>query len=221
MKVKVYNNKMPYLVIDDYYTEQELKSVWSEIDFYTNSQDRDEIGRANDNSVARESGKPLSESYRWYPCNYFNNDFTNISPLFRLSSKLSCQELHNSFKDLYPWYNLFTSTNISDIMLSYYEEGDYYKKHHDSSMWTQLIWVAKPEGLSTSPKSRKWKGGDFYVYTEQDKKKKISWQNNRSVIFPSMLKHEVEPIVWKDVEHKFGDGRYTITYFLYWNDLPK
>ena len=217
MKVEVYNKRIPYFVIDDYYTEQELKSVWSEIDFYTNSYDKDKILRADEIYVARKDGISQSKSYRWYPSEILANYGIEMSPLFRLSNKLSSEELHSNVKDLYPWYNMFASTNISDVMLSYYEEGDYYKPHSDSAMWTQVIWVAKPEGLSTSPKSRKWKGGDFYVYTEQDKKKKISWKNNRSVIFPSMLKHEVEPIVWKEnIQPKFGDGRYTISYFLYW-----
>tara|TARA_Y100000593_G_C4202980_1_gene282837 strand:- start:162 stop:803 length:642 start_codon:yes stop_codon:yes gene_type:complete len=209
MKIKVYNKKMPYFVIDDYYTEQELKSVWSEIDFYTNSQDKDKILRAEKTDyAARKKGISQAKSYRWYPEDFLTNYGIEMSPLFRLSNKLSSEELHSNVKDLYPWYNMFANTNVSDVMLSYYEEGDYYKPHIDIGMWTQLIWVTK--------KSKKWKGGDFCLYTEQDKKKKISWKNNRSIIFPSMLKHEVEPIVWKDVEHKFGDGRYTISYFLYW-----
>ena len=214
MKVEVFNifnKRIPYFVIDDYYTEQELKSVWSEIDFYTNSYDKDKILRADETYVARKDGISQSKSYRWYPSEILANWGIEMSPLFRLSNKLKSEELHSNLRDLYPWYNMFTSTNISDVMLSYYEEGDYYKPHIDIGMWTQLIWVTK--------KSKKWKGGDFCLYTEQDKKKKISWRNNRSVIFPSMLKHEVEPIVWKEnIQPKFGDGRYTISYFLYWKE---
>ena len=63
MKIKVYNKKMPYFVIDDYYTEQELKSVWSEIDFYTNSQDKDKILRAEKTDyVARKKNISQAKS---------------------------------------------------------------------------------------------------------------------------------------------------------------
>ena len=62
MKVEVYNKRIPYFVIDDYYTEQELKSVWSEIDFYTNSYDKDKILRADELYVARKDGHQ-SKSY--------------------------------------------------------------------------------------------------------------------------------------------------------------
>jgi len=207
MKISVYDTIIPYVVIDDWFTDEELKSVWSEVNFYTHGQPKNKILRADETVVARENNKSLAESYRWYPCNYFHKDYTDISPLFRYSNKLKNKELHNSMAILYPWYNMFTSTNISNIMVSYYEEGDYYKPHHDMFMWTQLIWITK--------EPKEWTGGDFYVYPEEDKREKILYKNNRSVIFPSMMKHEVEPIKWKDKKPENGYGRYTISYFLY------
>jgi len=209
MKVKVYNNKMPYLVIDDYYTEQELKNIWSEIDFYTNGRDLKDVTRADNAIVARDelTNKSLAKSYRWYPNKYYNPNRNNISPIIRLTSKLANDELHNAFKDVYPWYNMFVSTNRSTSMVSYYEGGDYYKPHYDSFMYTQLIWLTR--------KPKLWTDGNLYVEPIEHKKEKILFKNNRSVIFPSMMKHSVDPIQWKEKPKEPGYGRYTITYFMY------
>ena len=60
MKIKVHNTNIPYIVIDDWYTEKELKETWNELDFYTNCQDKEKILRADDTLVARDNdGKSL------------------------------------------------------------------------------------------------------------------------------------------------------------------
>ena len=209
MKIKVYNKKIPYMVIDDWYTDIELKAIWSEIDFYTNGRDLKDVLRADETIVARDddTNKSLAESYRWYPNQYYNMNQGNLSPIFRFSSKLRCEELHNAFKDVYPWYNMFLSTNFSTPMVSYYEGGDYYKPHYDSFMYTQLIWLTK--------KPKLWTDGNLYVEPIEHKKEKILFKNNRSVIFPSMMRHSVDPIQWKEKPKESGYGRYTVTYFMY------
>ena len=85
MKVKVYNKKIPYIVIDDWYTDTELKNIWSEIDFYTNGRDLKDVTRAENAIIARDelTNKSLAESYRWYPNRYYNPNRNNISPIIR------------------------------------------------------------------------------------------------------------------------------------------
>ena len=163
MKIKVHNTNIPYIVIDDWYTEKELKETWNELDFYTNCQDKEKIARADNTLVARDNdGKSLSEAYRWYPPSYFTERHRNISSLHKNSRKLACDELHSAIKHLYPWYNMYSDTNTSTHMISYYESGDYYKPHHDTFMYTVLIWLTK--------KPKMWTGGDLSVYPIKNKK---------------------------------------------------
>ena len=210
MKIKVHNTNIPYIVIDDWYTEKELKETWNELDFYTNCQDKEKIARADNTLVARDNdGKSLSEAYRWYPPSYFTKRHRNISSLHKNSRKLACDELHSAIKHLYPWYNMYSDTNTSTHMISYYESGDYYKPHHDTFMYTVLIWLTK--------KPKMWTGGDLSVYPIKNKKEKVLFKNNRAVIFPCMMNHEVSPIEWIKKPKDIGYGRYTITYFLYFD----
>ena len=209
MKIKTYNTKIPYIVIDDWYTKEELKDTWSELDFYTNCQEKDKILRADETIVARDdlTDKSLAESYRWYPNQFFTSEYKTMSSIHVNAKKFICQELHEEIKHLYPWYNMFTSTNVSSPMISYYEGGDYYKPHHDSFMYTVLIWVTK--------KPKIWTGGDLFLQPVENKEKKVLFKNNRAVIFPSMMTHAVSPIEWIKKPKDIGHGRYTVTYFLY------
>ena len=73
------------------------------------------------------------------------------------------------------------------FLLNYYEDRNYYLPHSDEGLMTCLHWFYK------EPKS--FEGGEF-VFTDYDKK--IELASNKMIIFPSMIKHEVTPIIMKE-----------------------
>jgi len=90
-------------------------------------------------------------------------------------------------------------------LVSYYEDNDYYKPHHDTFSFTCLIWMVR--------EPRKFTGGDF-ILNEPDIEIKL--KNNRMVLFPCSYLHEVTPINFTEkVPEEMGWGRFTLTHFYY------
>ena len=54
--------RYPYVIVDDWYTEEEEKAVWKELDFYNTM---DQKARAENTIVAKKNGVPLANSYRF------------------------------------------------------------------------------------------------------------------------------------------------------------
>jgi len=94
------------------------------------------------------------------------------------------------------------TSNFDSSMLSYYEEKDFYKPHHDTVLWTCLIWMVREPRL--------FDGGDFKM-VEPDVEVKL--KNNRMILFPSCFLHSVSPIKFHTQPKEIGYGRYCITHF--------
>ena len=89
------------------------------------------------------------------------------------------------------------------MLLSYYENQDYYKRHYDTALITCLTWFHK------DPK--KFSGGDFKF---SDYNISIECKSNRMIVFPSMIFHEVEKIEMKEEDCGNRYGRYCFSHFL-------
>ena len=62
------NPVFPFLVIDNWYTPNEEKAVWKELDFLS-ATPKDQIDRAENTIVARNpDGSSKSTAYRFYIC---------------------------------------------------------------------------------------------------------------------------------------------------------
>ena len=103
---------------------------------------------------------------------------------------------------------MFFSTNSDSTLISYYEEGDSYKAHHDSFSWTCLLWFSR--------EPRIWTGGDLDF---PESETQVNFKHNRAVFFPCCYLHRVSPVKFTEQPKRFGMGRYTITHFLY--TVPK
>ena len=99
-------------------------------------------------------------------------------------------------------YIEFINLNKIDILLSYYENNNYYKSHKDSAVLTFITWFFR--------EPKKFEGGNlkFTDYNES-----IEVKHNRCVIFPSFYNHEVERITMDINDLNKCLGRYTITNF--------
>jgi len=197
------NPLYPFIVVDNWYNPGEEKAIWKELEFF-NATPKDQIERAENTIVARDNkGKPLSKAYRYYIENYYMRK--NVSPIFNCMYK----QRSKAFKDILgpnciPHSRSFNGTNGDSTVISYYEDNDFYEPHHDTFLWTCLIWMLK------EPKA--FDGGDFFM---NDPEVEIKVKNNRMVMFPSYYLHSVSPIKFKTPPKEIGQGRYTITHFYY------
>jgi hypothetical protein len=200
--MKVASDSKDFLVIDDFYTDEEQMHIWKELDFLTYDtklMPPEETGTAHD----LDTGKALKKnSALFLDTLYARRDFSNILTLNR---KLFSLEVISNFEGMDNCFRYIGYTNNDSTLISYYEEKDYYKAHSDSAVLTYLYWCHK--------EPKKFEGGDL-ILPELDAG--ITYKNNRLVVFPSWRLHEVTPIkMIEEVEPYSGYGRYCITNFVY------
>ena len=194
----------PFLVVDNWYTEEEEKKVWKELDFYS-SHDLDNTERAETSIVARhQDGTSKSKAFRYYFDLWYNDLGHNKSHINNFLYKFKTTGFHSLLEPCLPYSRSFPGTNRTSSMISYYEENDHYESHFDSFMWTTLIWYFK--------EPKQFEGGDFNF---PDSAYTVKLKHNRMVMFPCSYLHQVTPVKFKTPPKESGLGRYTITHFHY------
>ena len=191
---------IPAVVVDDWYTPEELNLIWKQLNFFTqkNMMERAEVS----GSVARkpETNEAKGRNARIWLDNYF----TQEGSMFNIISNSLASKLTHDFNNLVlscsEQFTNFVTTNTNTNFVSYYENNDEYDYHFDTSMFSMLIWLYK------TPK--KFKGGEFSFKKEN---RKIELKNNRMILFPSYLEHKVTKLNMKNSGD--NNGRYTITHF--------
>lgn len=207
-KQVISNTDQPFVVIDNWFDENELKSVWAELNHFislpTNIIERSENG----NDVARyEDGKSKSYCNRFYLEKIYSEQGKDFSPIIGCKYKHSTDDFKKSVSGVFKNYMQFNQINDTYSILSYYENDDHYDTHYDNSVYTTVVW------LFNEPK--KFEGGDFEFSRS---KQLIKIKNNRAVIFPGCYEHKVKPVSMSNDE-PFGYGRFTISYFHYVNPM--
>jgi len=200
--MKITGDSKDFLVIDDFYTDDEQVQIWKELDFLTYDRKLmppEETGTAHD----LDTGEALKQNSALFLDGiYARRDLSNILTLNR---KLFSEEVISHFDGMDNCFKYIHHTNYDATLISYYEEKDYYKAHTDTSILTYLYWCHK--------EPKKFEGGDLILPELQEG---IQYKNNRLVIFPSWRLHEVTPIkMIEEVEPYSGYGRYCITNFIY------
>ena len=193
-----------FIVVDNWYNSEELKSVWKELDFHAQTQ---ELPRASENLTITGVDKTKSgyvsqaHCYRIYLDSFYTREKRNISPILNGTKKFINKDIHKKISKI-RMGRQFPETNSDSTMTSYYEDGDHFVSHFDVFQFTVLIWLYKePKGFE---------GGDLIF---DDWGKKVEIKNNRMVLFPSYYLHRVDKIKMK-TKDKFM-GRYAITHFFY------
>jgi len=200
----IHNRKINgYLIIDNWYSEEEEYCVWKELDFYQTTELEKGEETIGDTIATNDKDEPLGKHLRIHLDTLYKEQFKKQSHILRLSTKIQNDTFHKKVLEANPIYGRnFTATNYDHNLISYYEDKHFYKPHIDSFLWTMLIWFYK------EPKN--FKGGELVFV---DSKEIIELKHNRMILFPSYFLHEVTPIHINE-EFKKGDGRYTITKFL-------
>lgn len=204
-KLRVGNRDV--LIIDNWYTDKELKKVFKEFDYYMNNGLEMLINSSNDPSTAfdPEKGK-LAKTYRFYV------EPNPYSVMYRYNYKYNYKEFMQMVENETLFGGYFSNTKRNSLMVNYYETGEYYKSHRDNSVITQLTWVNR------EPKM--YEGGDLIL---TDMEERVECKNNRTIFFPGHYKHEITEVKmkeeWDDMKHNIDDdvfyGRFSIANFFY------
>tara|TARA_Y100001947_G_C10239009_1_gene260847 strand:+ start:97 stop:777 length:681 start_codon:yes stop_codon:yes gene_type:complete len=203
MKIHICNdNKVfPFFYVDDFYTPEEEKLIWRELDFYTDRPNAPLFHRAEeDKRTGRyRDGTAQSKGWRIYLNNLYQ--IQNVSHILRLQPlKIQSEEIRKAIHQTGPNFRMLQLTSFDEMVISYYENDDYYKPHIDHFMISIFCWFHR------SPKA--YSGGDI---TLTDTNTTIECKHNRMLMFPSYYPHEVHPI--KMENRKIGYGRYALINF--------
>lgn len=190
----------PYLMIRNFYTEEELRLMWLELDFWASM---------NKLLPPKETGQIIDGKKRnkgvFLDSAYSNRDFSNILAVNR---RVYSKEVIEAYSDLHFTYKTVTMCNKDTTLLSYYEDSDYYHGHSDFAVATSLTWLYR------EPKS--FTGGDLVF---PDYNHTIHIENNMMVMFPSVVVHEVPKIqLVEGTEVGKGMGRFCISSFASFKD---
>jgi len=202
--MKVTNELKTHLVVDDFFTSEEMKLIWRELDYMT-SPNRMYTPDNLNSGTATQNGISLKQNL--------------VAPLIKIFNEPQYSDIFNSFGKIYgqefgqimdDMNNEFRYYIMSDHLnnrcfISYYEDSDFYKLHRDSTILTFLYWCHK--------EPKKFVGGDLTI---PEIGVDIEYKNNRLVVFPSHLLHSVSAIeMVEENEPLSGYGRYCISYFMY------
>ena len=101
------------------------------------------------------------------------------------------------------WTQSILNTTRTSFLVSYYEDGDYYNPHKDTSMFTVLIWFYK--------EPKKFSGGNLFLH---DLEHEVEVKNNRLIIIPGRALHSVSPVLLSEENQNQRNGRYCLSLFL-------
>ena len=201
MKINNLDFGFPLIVIDDYYSEEELNLIWEELNFLCKKNVLYSGIDPRSSGAIDESGVPLKTNYSVFLDELFSFD-RNFSNILTVNRKLF-NNWENIINQNEHWFYKNLHCVIYYTLLSYYEDQSYYGLHKDNSTATSLSWFYK--------EPKKFEGGDLIFKNGS----RIEVKNNRTIIFPSLIPHGVETVVMKEEDLNKKLGRFCITQFLH------
>jgi len=195
-----FKEPFPHLIIENTYNNQELNSIWQELEFLTYQNKLESPTKTN--SAKDNDGNDLKLNHGLFLDDCYKK--REISNILTTNRKIFDKQILETFANLSFGYKQILHCNSDTTLISYYENEHYYLPHKDKSLFSILTWFYK------TPKS--FIGGDL-VFTEYDYEIKI--KNNMTLFFPSYLYHSVTKIESVHTYPEFsGYGRYCMTQFL-------
>lgn len=194
MKLKTLNKPFPHVLFKGFCSEEELKSVLYELKALSLiALPPDQTGAAwtkEEGSFKNNSGVFLTDLYR----------NQNVSSIYRVTRKLFDKTFMKSVEEFNLIFRYLSNTNEDGVLIQFYEEGGFYKKHTDLALYTAII---KIDALDSA-----YEGGDLRF---PDHDYSIDLKHNSGILFPSFIPHEVAPV--KVSSSNKLNGRITIAVF--------
>lgn len=196
IELEYFTDPFPYFTINNFFTQEEVGEVWKELDFITNTRvlNAPEVT----GSAVDRAGNPLKSNKGAWLENIYTDHTT--SSIIVHTNKLFDPVLTDMMSKCHWFYKHVGLRITENTLVSYYENGDYYKPHHDIASVSALIHMYK--------EPKRFDGGDL-IFTEYNLR--LPPVNNRCVIFPSVMSHMVTDV---NMTNNLGWGRYTITKFI-------
>jgi Rps23 Pro-64 3,4-dihydroxylase Tpa1-like proline 4-hydroxylase len=197
----------PILCIDDFLSDQDAQAVLREClllrDAYMPAMVFDGTHTTNQNTkVRKNTAVQLNEAFR--------DRHQQSSILHLIGEKIWTPECRALWHVGHPVFDTINHSTRYEAVLSYYGDGDFYKKHRDTRpddgayrVVTLLYYVHRHDV--------KFSGGSLVLW-QDGRPLPLSPKHNRAIVFPSAMLHEVEPVHMDGKDWECG--RFSINYWL-------
>ncbi len=191
----------PYLIVKNWYTPFEYELIWKELDLLSDFNKLDFSGDYGAKfSNPDNSFTPLSNHKHLYLKNVFKHE--HMSNIRLVTKKLFASGILSLYGKLDRYAKTAQIMQQTDLKIGYYENQNSYAAHADGYNFTCISYFYK--------EPRKFTGGSLKFIEDNFE---YDCDNNSLIIFPSHIKHQVDPISF------FGDplkkeGRFYISQFL-------
>jgi hypothetical protein len=203
MEFKYIEDGIDAVVIDNFYTEEQLKEIMIELKWLTKPsvmQDETKLKAAETNGeiLTSKNGVFLEDVFKNWQHSALISHGMKQTGITEFRNKLL--EFNTMFKSLF-------DCNSRCHLVSYYENSNYYKPHKDAFFYTILNY------FFVEPKQ--FDGGELILYScNSNKEATIEPKHNRTVVIQSSTMHQAKEIKSKINQKLSGHGRYCNAMFL-------
>ena len=200
IEVNLFGEPFPYMLINNFYNQNELDLIWEELNFFTAPNKllaADNYGGIPDKTNAKAI--ILDDVFPQYE----KKNYRFLSNILTVNRKLFSCGVLDEFAKIHGCTSIANRTNYDITKLRYYHNDEYYDPHTDKS--TQFL------GFSYFYKEpKKFEGGDL-EFPEYDFV--LPCNNNSMIVFPGWVEHGVRKVKIDNSDYFDGWGRYAITSF--------
>ena len=181
MIINLISKPFNYVVIDEYYDENELGLVMQEIQALEPHSLSAEFTKSSKNGTGK-SGKGL-----FLEIFYENN--RSASKILNANRKIFAEELCSVLENFDSSFRHLKNSNFDSTLVNFYKNKQEYPAHKDCSTISTVTFL----------KVGNFTGGDF-CFTEY--KERVPFKHNRIVIFNGCVEHQAEPIYTNDSSYR-------------------
>ena len=194
------------VIIDNFYSDSQLTEIFGQLSELTNekymSADKDKLEAAVDvhgDFITTKFGVWLEDGH---------------SPILKhCIENFSSKEVFDKFVGYNSLFRIMFHLNRRFNLLSYYENSGYYSKHTDVAVFTVLNYFHK--------EPKQFSGGEIVLHSPDFSKKiTVEPRNNRVIVIPSHIVHEVLPVTMRS-KILSGNGRYCMSIFMTAEDVKE
>lgn len=193
MKITKHIHPLEYLVVENMYTEEELRLIQREIHFLLPKLKPPTIHT----SAINERNEVIKQNKALFLDSVYAD--RSISDILTVNRKTFCDEILDAMKSLHPAFYAVQECNGDTTLLNYYGESNHYKPHRDTSQFTFLTFFI--------PDNKEYTGGDLILEGQI-----IQQKNNMMIGFIGAYEHEVTPI---KLNSEDSVGRVSMSQFLF------
>ena len=196
IRADAYIEPFPHIIFHNFYTDEELKLIWEELDFLTKP---DKLFNVKE----YKGVEGYTEAKAIQLDTVYKGKNRKLSNILNVTRKVFDKEVLKAFSSISDCCSLAKNCNYDVTKVRYYHNNDQYKPHIDM-LWNFLAFSY----FYREPK--RFSGGNL-LFPKYDYE--YPCDNNSLIILPSYVEHGVQKVKIDNSDYFDGMGRYAITHF--------